>query len=315
MALQILVDDREKHVIPHFKEHEPFTKNHNITYKVSRLTTSDYAIMYKDNILVLIERKTWKDLASSIKDGRSKNLSKLLEVRKETNCKVMYLIEGKPIPSKTAKYGRIPYKNLRAHLDHLMFRDNIHIVHTRTKQQTVERIYEMCKNYLSIKPSILPVSSSNSHKKGGAILKKKIEKSTESIIYEIWCCVPNITEKTACLFINKGHHVGDLLLGNISKEDIYSLKYDNGYIIGKRSEKIWKNSRINDANKNVFIKMLCCINGITKTTAGKILDKISFSDLISGKIEKKQISDIQKSEKRKVGNKVAGEIIKYFKIT
>lgn len=308
-ALQILVDDREKHVIPFFKD---YTAPDNISYKITRLTTSDYAIMHEDRILVLIERKTWRDLATSIKDGRSRNLSKLLEARKETNCKVVYLIEGTPIPSSTARYARIPYKNLRARLDHLIFRDDVHVIHTRDKKQTVDRLHELCKNYLSIKPPMIQ----KKEKEGGGekLLKRKITKSAESVIYDIWCCVPNITEKTACLFVNNDWHIRDLLLGKIDKKQIFALKYDNGYVIGKRSEKIWKGSRITDANKWVFVKMLCCINGITKPTAEKILDTIQLKDLLEGKVKQKDIGGIQKSEKRKIGKKVASEVMKYFSL-
>ena len=65
--------------------------------------------------------------------------------------------------------------------------------------------------------------------------------------------MPNITEKTACLFINKGYHISDLILGNISKDSIYSMTYPNGYIIGKRSEKIWKSTRLSTETPNTDI--------------------------------------------------------------
>ena len=63
----ILIDDREKNVIPFFEKIDS-----DIKYKIDRLTVGDYSVLYKDKILFIIERKTWVDLAASIKDGRYK---------------------------------------------------------------------------------------------------------------------------------------------------------------------------------------------------------------------------------------------------
>jgi ERCC4-type nuclease len=327
--IEIVIDDREQHVIPHFNSAE---MPPNITFKVSRINHGDYSVLYKDYILFIIERKTWKDLASSLRDGRKENVKKLLKIREETGCQLIYLIEGNPIPRSTMKFCRVPYKALRSHLDHLAFRDGIHMVYSQNIKNTVERILELIKNYLTITPSPLieidtltgGVEMSENSTRGDGIdkLKEKIPVTDESIKYKIWCCVPNITEKTACLFVDKGYHISDLILGNISKDSIYSMKYPNGYIIGKRSEKIWQSTRlpvasvdnINSLSTNaVFIKMLTQINGITKNTASIILNNISFEKLLKGEISPNEIKDIPKSANgRKTGPKISGDIIKFF---
>lgn len=316
--VEIIVDDREQKVIPYFNG---FTMPPNITFKVSRVNHGDYSVLYRDYILFIIERKTWKDLAASLRDGRKENTKKLLKIREDTGCQIIYLIEGNPIPRSTAKFGRVPYKALRSHLDHLAFRDGIHMVYSKDKKNTVDRIVELVKNYLTIIPSPLldidVLADSDEGNTGGGVdkLKEKVPITAEAIIYKIWCCVPNITEKTACLFINKGYHISDLILGNIPKEEIYSMKYPNGYVIGKRSEKIWKSTRLSDESSGnvVFIKMLTQLNGITKTTASIILSTISFEKLLKGEVTAKDIKVIHKSPAgRKVGPKVAGELIKWF---
>ena len=308
MAIQIVVDDREQAIIPFFKE---FEFSPNITYLVSRITTGDYSILYKDKILFIIERKTWKDLASSIKDGRKNNVEKLLKLREETGCKILYLIEGNPLPSPNSNFCRIPYKNLRSHLDHLSFRDNIHITYSKDAKNTVERIIEIIKNYLTITPSPLHIYDDDSKNGGIEKLKEKKVISHESVVYKIWQCVPNITEKTSCLFAET-YHISDLILGKIAKDAIYSMKYDNGYIIGKRSEKIWNSTRL--TNIPIFIKMLTQINGITKKTAETILNNIDFEKLLLGEIAFDTIANIHKIEKtkRKIGIKIAIDIIKFF---
>lgn len=323
--LQIIIDDRESAVIPHFNEYKKLPIN--IAFKVERINIGDYSVVYKNNILMVIERKTWKDLSSSLRDGRKDNFNKMLKLREDTGCKIFYLIEGNPLPSSNTKFCRVPYKNLRSHLDHLIFRDNIHVIHSKNQADTVERIFELVKNYLSIKPSPL-LKYNNEEQLDGEIkmavdkLKVKTNICDKSITYKIWTCVPNITEKTAALFINKNYHISELILGEITKEQIYALKYDNGYIIGKRSETIWNRSRINSCNNKHFIKMLACINGITKKTAKIILEKISFKELLEGKISLEELSLIKKNEnitdtkilKRHstVGSKASSLILKHF---
>lgn len=316
MSVEIIIDDREQAIIPHFNS---VKIPPNITYKVCRINYGDYSVLYKGYILFIIERKTWKDLASSIRDGRKHNINKMIKMRDETGCQLLYLIEGNPIPKKTTRFCRIPYKNLRAHLDHLSFRDGVHMIYSKNKKNTVDRIVEIVQNYLSIKPSPLLEIDKLEEKEGGGENKLKEkpiisdEITNKMITYKIWSCIPNITEKTACLFINEGYHISDLILGKISKDTIYSLKYDNQYIIGKRSVKIWNCSRINEKNNIYFAKMLTQINGITKKTANIILNNISWKDLLNGEITKETLSEIQKSDSgRKVGKKISGEIIKYF---
>ena len=320
MSIQLIIDDREHMIIPYFDNAKIPP---NISYNVSRIEYGDYAVLYKGRILFIIERKSWKDLANSIKDGRKENVKKMLKMREETKCKLFYLIEGNPTPSPTTKFCRIPYKNMRSHLDHLSFRDDIHILYSKNKHTTCDRIIEIIKNYTTITPS--PIEKINSELNenvntninqidnvGGDLskLKIRIPITPEAIIYKIWCCIPHITEKSASLFINKGYHISDLILGNITKDTIFALKYSNGGIIGKRSEKIWKYSRYREENYKYFAKML---NGITSATSSIILNKIKWCSLLEGKISIETISQIQKSDSgRKIGKKVSSEIIKYF---
>jgi ERCC4-type nuclease len=346
--IEIVIDDREQKVIPFFNG---YNMPPNITFNVARINHGDYSIIYKNHILFVIERKTWTDLASSLRDGRKENNKKLLKIREETKCQLIYLIEGNPIPSSNKVFSRVPYKALRSHLDHLAFRDGIHMVYSKDTEHTVERIVELVKNYLTITPSPLIAldikdadtkkdidrrntdelkkDGGESYKSGEIheppephiektpieILKEKVPISDDVVIYKIWCCVPNITEKTACLFINKGYHISDLILGKLSKTEIYSTKYPNGYIIGnKRSEVIWNSTRIVKTHVNpIFIKMLNQVNGITKITALAILNVISFEKLLNGDISIKELSEIKKSQAgRKLGVKAASDLIKWF---
>lgn len=301
MSIEIIIDDREHKIIPIFNK---VSLPENVSIRVDRINYGDYSVMFNDTILFIIERKTWEDLASSIKDGRKENVKKLIKIREDTKCKLIYLIEGNPIPAPNRKFCRIPYKALRSHLDHLAFRDDIHIVHSKDYENTVDRILELVKNYITIKPSLIETLNKTDVSK----LKEKIDTS-DSTVYKIWCCVPKITEKNVCLFTDK-YHISDLILGAIPKKEIYSMRCT--YIIGKRSEVIWNSSRIMNPPNPVHVKMLTQISGITKTTALLVLNTISLEKLLKSEITVAEIADIKKTPTRRVGNKIASDIIKWF---
>ena len=200
---QLIVDDRETAIINIFKDYD---------YIVKRLSVGDYALTYNDKILFIIERKTWKDLSASIKDGRKNNVEKMLETREQTGCKLLYLIEGSPFNKPTTKICGIQFKNLQAHLDHLIFRDNIHIVYSKNKENTIEKLKELVKNYSTIQPPLINTEQI----KNNELLTKKYIPSDLCIIYKIWRCIPNITDKTTSLFLENKYHISDILSKNIT---------------------------------------------------------------------------------------------------
>jgi ERCC4-type nuclease len=316
--LSLIADDREKHVIPYFEKYKPMFPD--ISYKVDRINVGDYVIMFRNNILFAVERKTWKDLASSIKDKRKKNVEKLLDLRGETGCNIIYLIEGNPCPSPERSYCHIPYKNLQSHLDHLAFRDNIHIVYSRDCEYSARRIFEIAQNYLTIHPSPLlkfkGQEEKEENKEGGEeLLKKPFKKNTE---YELWCALPYISEKTALVLMNAGCKIKDIFLGKIDEEKIAVLEYPSGIMIGKK--RAGKISRITRMDKNsekyqkLCVKILSVIPGVSRETAKKILDETSFIDLLEGKTEQKRLVSVQKTPKRKIGKKLVYKIWELFEV-
>jgi ERCC4-type nuclease len=336
MSIKLIVDDRERFVIQYFKE-----SYSNLEIEVKRIQIGDYVITKDDKIIFVIERKTWMDLSSSIKDGRKKNVDKLINLRNETGCKIIYLMEGKSRFLSNKKIARIPFKNLQAHLDHLIIRDNIFIIHSSSLEDTALRLVEFITNYLSI-PSALednepnienleietnienpeietnienPEIETNDIQGGNHLnmLTDIVHKTDLTINYEIWNCVQNITDKTAKLFIDKNYHISDLILKKISKDEIQTMKYSNGTVIGKRAAKIIKVQNINDSeNIKKYSKMLACIKGLTIKTAEVILKEHKFDKILNGEITLDKIANIKKSENKIIGKKIAEQIIKFF---
>ena len=146
----IIVDDRERAIFPYLEQP---AKASQISYAIRRINVGDYAICCDKQIKMIIERKTWEDLAASFRDGRKANVAKLLSARQETGCILTYLIEGPACPRPGALFGRIPINNLRAHLDHLALRDNIHIIYSSDLAYSGMRLFELAKNMRSLTTS------------------------------------------------------------------------------------------------------------------------------------------------------------------
>jgi ERCC4-type nuclease len=308
MTLKLLIDDREQAVIPFFDE-----SYLDIEVEVKRLQIGDYAISKNEKILFIFERKSWVDLSASIKDGRSANVNKLILLRDQTNCKIIYLIEGKARHSPSKRFAHIPYKNLLSSLDHLIQRDNIHIIYSNDPQDTVTRLIEFANSYLTLVSTEKNIIDTNKTEGGDmAILTTTIPKTDLEITYMLWSTIPNITTKTATLFIDAGYHISDLFIGNITKEEIAVMKYPSGTIIGKRAEKIIKIRDNNSTNYKTYCNLLAVLPMITKKTAALILLKVKFNDLLRGQISMQEICDLKKTEKTKIGKTAAANIFKFL---
>jgi ERCC4-type nuclease len=333
--MEIIIDDREKAVVPHFE-----TLENGLPHRVDRLTVGDYAIAYKNHIIFTIERKTWKDLAASLRDLRSKNVQNLLDLRQKIGCHIIYLIEGNPIPSNSIKFARIPYKNLRAHLDHLAFRDNIHMVYSKDTKNTAYRINEIAHNYATISPSPLKqidesikneesrqdvkedLSSHddipNDKIEGGNTHLLKIKKNItpNMILYKLWCTLPCITNTTVSLVIDT-YSILDYLLGKISTDELALLKYPSGRLIGpKRAKKMLKITKLEDQkNEPYYINLLSEIPLISRKTAKIILDTFTFKDLLESHISQDKLANLAKSKKVRIGNKAASNVFIYLGLT
>ena len=107
------------------------------------LLAGDFVLYAADRrVLAAFERKTWADLAASLKDGRAENIKKMLALRAEFGARLFYVMEG----ARPTMAGGIAVGKLQAHLDHLQWRDGVFILYTRSTLQTVQRIEEIARN-------------------------------------------------------------------------------------------------------------------------------------------------------------------------
>lgn len=318
MSIELIIDDRERKIIPYIKSLTNIDI-YAINYKIDRITVGDYAIMYRGHVLLTIERKTWTDLASSFRDGRKQNVKKLIELRKNTNCKIIYIIEGPVFATPNKLFGRIPHKNLEAHLDHLRLRDNIMIVHTKNYQHTAQRLLSLAKSFTTIKHNgPIQIIDAKEGKTKEIItgnheqqLKKKSIKSTMAIQEQILQCLPGISSIMSSNVIEK-YTLTDLFIESNWKGDMSLIKFASGASFGiKRANRIQKNinaMKNNEANA-ICIRVLACIPGISKPTAINMLKQYTLNDIINGEVTKDQLANCSKGTKSRVGPKAAKAIM------
>jgi len=120
------IDYREKCLKDYFEEK---------TYcNIVNLTLGDIVIKYKNNIVLVIERKSVEDLAASIRDGRHKE-QKYRLMNSEIELKnILFLVEGE---LKDMKYGKVDKKTLQGSIINTMFRDGINIYRTQNIDETI----------------------------------------------------------------------------------------------------------------------------------------------------------------------------------
>jgi ERCC4-type nuclease len=162
----IVADARERHgAIPHLdsciaennKFYEKLALSQGggeIRFLEDTVHIGDYSILLeivgKHHTAMVFERKTWKDLASSIKDGRAKSQHRALEgLRQEKGCLVCYLIEGNFGYNDKTQVQHIAFKNLYAKLRHNFLR-GIPFIQTRDEKHTAKVIVDFARDILRL---------------------------------------------------------------------------------------------------------------------------------------------------------------------
>ncbi len=112
-----------------------------------KLDTGDFELRHKVDddepfILANFERKTWSDLAASIRDGRHETQWKRISDLKHANIRAYFMIEGALVPVEGQHHG-LRNVCMWGLLDNMAARGLI-AVHTRDEGHTIERIINIC---------------------------------------------------------------------------------------------------------------------------------------------------------------------------
>jgi len=286
------------------------------------MTTGDYAIS-SGGYIILIERKTWEDLAASIKDKRIfENHKKMLAAR-SLGYRIMYLIEGRePNPENAAiKISGIPMANMMAKLDHFAMRDGVWVEYTRSAMHTAQRLLELGKHLSTLSPVSVhddeaPIIAAAGGNIGqpeektvepeiirpianpDEILKKKYEKSIPQMREAMLACIPGIGDKTArnmlnaCTFpklVTFSGITGPLTLNSFQTSELMALSR------GERPA--------------IVIAMLKEIKGVSEPIARQITAGFSLKQLCTrDTLTTASIADMKLPSGRRLGSKLADRI-------
>ena len=123
--LKIEIDYRETGLLDYFKDH-PKSEIKKIV-ESKNLKIGDINIYFKDELILLIERKTMCDLASSIRDGRHREQKHRIIQSGLGKENIIFLIEGE---ITDMSYGKINRDILQGSIINTMFRDGFKVYRT-----------------------------------------------------------------------------------------------------------------------------------------------------------------------------------------
>lgn len=155
--MQLLIDYREKWFITKAlgikKVNESESDNGTVTLNgidmnctTANLEVGDFII--KDdtgNIILIIERKTIKDLCASITDGRFRQQKERLLESTNDPLKVMYIIEGRK--GCNGGKGVLSHTIIDGSILNLLFRHNFKVLWTENETDTLQNITLLYKKY------------------------------------------------------------------------------------------------------------------------------------------------------------------------
>ncbi len=331
----LVADTRERHVYRHQKEFE----NHRI--EIKQITTGDYVILSPTmQILAVIERKSLEDFSASLKDGRHSNKDKLTKLREQTNCRIIFIIEGPLEAAPNDCFGNIPYKHIESSIFHLIIRDNVCVLRTKNDLDTAKTLSRfmismdtLCENFELSEPTVSIDANDITDIKEDVVefdvnpnkeitvvkeitLNDQLKLLTEvhqvsdhDLVRVLWSCFPGIAVTYADDFM-KHWSIADIISGRITEQTISAHKSSTGRKISKKVIE-----SLTNINKIVSVRLLAAIPGISRPTAAAILDQFTLKSILSwgiGSIGMIVISRGEKIKSKRLGDKIAERLLRLF---
>ena len=127
--MEIYVDNRERDLIKLFNEN-----NNDIVLK--NLEIGDIVYKKDDEIIYIVERKTFNDLGASINDGRY--MEQKIRLLSNSNGNLFYILEGDMSACTT-----LNQKALLGSIVNMTFRDNIKLIFSSDINQTYKILIQI----------------------------------------------------------------------------------------------------------------------------------------------------------------------------
>lgn len=211
MPFSLQVDQRERGLFPVLAAVLDADK-----YNIRTLARGDFAIVStgegggdEERLHAIIERKTLRDLAASLKDQRLENLDGLLEVRAECGCDVWLLIEGPAFPAATTKYSRVSYSVLEALILDASIRDGIYVCRSKDDAGTAQLLQSLMGRYArceELRAAGIVGGADGNHRAGHAralVMVRKERKTTTdaSLVANMWAKLGGVSPAAGRLLL------------------------------------------------------------------------------------------------------------------
>lgn len=154
--MELIIDNREGSLISTIRQHYV-----DLSFSVQSLDLADIEIRGTNEQRFLIERKSIKDLAASLNDGRFKDQKDRLMgvLEREPKTAIAYIVEGGMRGDDYERiHGRVTLGMLRTLLITIQFKYRIPIIFTTNVRDTAIWTRRFCAN-LAKKPDFCPVGS------------------------------------------------------------------------------------------------------------------------------------------------------------
>jgi ERCC4-type nuclease len=205
LNLKIILDNRERELIPFFK-------NDSIILEESNLDIGDIHFYKNNELIIIIERKSLSDLSASIKDGRYKEQKQRLLYAIDHKIRKIYFIEGDNMNDfhlQQSVFDGIMLSNV--------IRDKIMIYRTKNIEDTyltLKRIYEHLPKWLN---ENWDVDALETIEYSGIKSIKKENVTYEVAFKAMISTIPGISNSIASVLFEKYKSIENMI--NIIKEE------------------------------------------------------------------------------------------------
>lgn len=281
--MKLIIDNRETAFIEKINQLFPVL-THQIMFEVSRLDIGDMVIRSdKQEDIVIFERKTIYDLASSIKDGRYNEQSFRLDASPVHNHNIFYLIEG-DIERLYEFKARTTKSVLYSCMTSLSFYKGFSVYNTKCLEETCKFVFNFItklkkedfkkkmpfyRNNMIIDESAEKISDVPAIEKDNEDIASQ-EESNVSYSAEEEVESTNTNENDTSVFIIPNN---PQTAKNIDSQYIYQSPKP------RYSEIIKKEKKANITLDNIGEIMLCAIPGIGSQCAYSIMNEYNGSIL------------------------------------
>jgi ERCC4-type nuclease len=284
----LYIDNREGKIIDVIEKpilkYEKIKGNKPINVHYENLDIGDIIIKLNNEPLIIIERKTISDFASSIKSTRYREQKFRLAASNVNKHHIIYLIEGK-IPDEEM-VNSLPYNTYWSAMTNTLIRDNMTVFRTRNVKETI--IFMINLYDKAVKYKLQHDSSITNNNPTSYLSTMKVHQTKKENVTPKTCFIgqlsqiPGISTKIAELIANEYNSIYDLCLEYKRLTDEH-MKAKEEEVNGKVEEveekkeeekkKKRKKKKIEDSREILLTK----INGIGNNKSKKVYEFLTNS--------------------------------------